>query len=302
MFDKGVQSVSDFGSKVGSQIKDVGSGIYNLATDAPGAMDAFKASGATLGNTVVPAFVGYSGIAALDEQERFLKEQLEKGDIGNAEYNQMMERIAESRRRGEQAMRDNPYRFAEGGEVPGYFSGGSIRAIMAAARNLLKPQVAASSVPSPVALAQQASNVGIASDTVKSVDPSSLQAMIAELIKRRQSGMAAGGSVDDSPGYDEGDYMSGGITSLAAGGQPRFLSGGGDGMSDSIKANINGNQPARLADGEFVIPADVVSHLGNGSSKAGAKQLYSMMDKVRSARTGTKKQGKQINPARFMPA
>jgi hypothetical protein len=73
-------------------------------------------------------------------------------------------------------------------------------------------------------------------------------------------------------------------------------------MSDDIPATINGKQPARLADGEFVIPADVVSHLGNGSSKAGAKQLYSMMDKVRSARTGNKKQGKQITPAKYMPA
>lgn len=84
--------------------------------------------------------------------------------------------------------------------------------------------------------------------------------------------------------------------------EPRFLSGGGDGMSDSIPASINGRQEARLADGEFVVPADVVSHLGNGSSKAGAKRLYSMMDKVRKARTGTKKQGKQINPHKFMPA
>jgi hypothetical protein len=83
---------------------------------------------------------------------------------------------------------------------------------------------------------------------------------------------------------------------------PRFLSGGGDGMSDSIRANIDGKQEARLADGEFVIPADVVSHLGNGSSKAGAKQLYSMMNKVRKARTGSAKQGRQINPNKFMPA
>ena len=98
----------------------------------------------------------------------------------------------------------------------------------------------------------------------------------------------------------EGKY---GIVKMAAGGMPpRFLSGGGDGMSDSIKANINGTQEARLADGEFVIPADVVSHIGNGSSKAGAKQLYSMMDRVRQARVGTKKQGKQINPRKYMAA
>ena len=81
-----------------------------------------------------------------------------------------------------------------------------------------------------------------------------------------------------------------------------YLSGGGDGMSDSIPATIEGKQPARLADGEFVVPADVVSHLGNGSSKAGSKRLYAMLDKIRHARTGNKKQGKQINPAKYMPA
>jgi hypothetical protein len=119
---------------------------------------------------------------------------------------------------------------------------------------------------------------------------------------------AMGGSVDDESGMDEArGMMQGNLQKglfgqgYAAGGEPRFLSGGGDGMSDSIKANINGTQEARLADGEFVVPADVVSHLGNGSSKAGAKRLYSMMDKVRTARTGTKRQGKQINPKQFMP-
>lgn len=81
-----------------------------------------------------------------------------------------------------------------------------------------------------------------------------------------------------------------------------YLDGPGDGMSDSIPATIEGKQPARLADGEFVVPADVVSHLGNGSTKAGAKKLYQMLDRVRTARTGHKKQGKQINPNKFMPA
>jgi len=81
-----------------------------------------------------------------------------------------------------------------------------------------------------------------------------------------------------------------------------YLDGPGDGMSDSIPATIADKQPARLADGEFVVPADVVSHLGNGSTKAGAQRLYAMMDKVRKARTGTTKQGKQINPNKYMPA
>jgi hypothetical protein len=80
-----------------------------------------------------------------------------------------------------------------------------------------------------------------------------------------------------------------------------YLDGPGDGMSDSIPATIEGKQPARLADGEFVIPADVVSHLGNGSTKAGSKRLYAMLDKVRHARTGNKKQGKEINPSKYLP-
>lgn len=81
----------------------------------------------------------------------------------------------------------------------------------------------------------------------------------------------------------------------------RYLQGTTDGMADKINTSIDGKQPAQLSHGEFVVPADVVSHLGNGNSDAGAKKLYSMMDKVRQARTGTKKQGKQINPDKYMP-
>jgi hypothetical protein len=90
-----------------------------------------------------------------------------------------------------------------------------------------------------------------------------------------------------------------GLLGMARGG---YLDGQGDGMSDSIPATIEGKQPARLADGEFVVPADVVSHLGNGSSKAGSKRLYKMLDKVRHARTGNKKQGKQIKADKYLPA
>lgn len=84
--------------------------------------------------------------------------------------------------------------------------------------------------------------------------------------------------------------------------QGRYLGGPTDGMADKIKTDIDGKQPARLSHGEFVIPADVVSHLGNGNSDAGADVLYDMMDKVRKARTGTTKQGKQINPRKMLPA
>jgi hypothetical protein len=91
----------------------------------------------------------------------------------------------------------------------------------------------------------------------------------------------------------------GGLMNLARG---RYLNGDSDGMADKIPATIEDKQPARLSHGEFVVPADVVSHLGNGNSEAGAQRLYSMMDKIRKARTGTTKQGKQINPNKYLPA
>jgi hypothetical protein len=90
---------------------------------------------------------------------------------------------------------------------------------------------------------------------------------------------------------DLGNYSDGG----------RMLKGPGDGMSDSIPGVIGRKQPARLADGEFVVPADVVSHLGNGSTDAGAKRLYAMMAKVRHARTGKKKQAPAVNYKQGVP-
>jgi hypothetical protein len=120
-----------------------------------------------------------------------------------------------------------------------------------------------------------------------------------------QLNLSPPGAKADGTQYQEA--AKGGIMGLsdlggyAAGGNPRLLKGPGDGMSDNIPATINGRQPARLADGEFVIPADVVSHLGNGSTEAGAKVLHQMMAKVRQERTGNPRQGKQINPRKYMP-
>lgn len=82
----------------------------------------------------------------------------------------------------------------------------------------------------------------------------------------------------------------------------RYLRGKTDGMADEIETSIDEEQPALLSHGEFVIPADVVSHLGNGNSEAGAEKLYEMMDRIRMARTGTKEQGKEINPDKFLAA
>jgi hypothetical protein len=109
----------------------------------------------------------------------------------------------------------------------------------------------------------------------------------------------------------EGGLMKlagGGMTYMEAGGTtgptgtPRDVTGTGDGMSDSVPATIEGVQEARLADGEFVIPADVVADIGNGSSDAGSKKLYDMMDRVRKARHGTTEQPPEIKAERLMPA
>ena len=105
-------------------------------------------------------------------------------------------------------------------------------------------------------------------------------------------------NLSNDTGISEAMSRDTGLRLLAKGG---YLQGPGDGMSDDIPATINGDEPAALADGEFVVPADVVSHLGNGSSEAGSKQLYAMMDRIRKARTGRESQGKEIKPGKYMP-
>ena len=93
--------------------------------------------------------------------------------------------------------------------------------------------------------------------------------------------------------------QGGGISELARG---RFLKGPGDGVSDSIDAKfVTSGQPAKLADGEFVLPARVVSELGNGSSEAGARKLYAMMDRVEQAAKKAKR-GKDSKADKHLPA
>jgi hypothetical protein len=104
--------------------------------------------------------------------------------------------------------------------------------------------------------------------------------------------MARGGM---SQQFDLGGYSDGG----------RLLRGPGDGVSDSIPATIGNKRPARLADGEFVVPARIVSELGNGSTEAGARKLYAMMDRVQSARRGTVGKGRVAKNSRsdkYLPA
>lgn len=112
--------------------------------------------------------------------------------------------------------------------------------------------------------------------------------------------MAAGGGIVALAKGGMPTFEYGGTT--APTGEPRMVKGAGDGMSDNVPATIEGVQEARLANDEFVVPADVVADIGNGSSNAGAKKLYAMMDRVRKARHGTVKQPPEIRAERFMPA
>lgn len=205
----------------------------------------------------------------------------------------------------------NQFRFANGGEVKHFRYGGE--AIYADSPASFQPSENQPFMPIP---AEDENNVigggiGYKVRDVAPAAPSAAEVAKTQALDSAKNAMAANPyrAAEDSPTeymaglgktlYDQKkkfEYAQGGNVT-----EPRFLSGGGDGMSDSIKANIDGHTEARLADGEFVVPADVVSHLGNGSSKAGAKQLYDMMDRIRKARTGNKKQGKQINPHKFLP-
>jgi hypothetical protein len=332
-------------------LSNVGGGISNLTSSDPAirkaAMEKFAASGATMKNTALPMYMGYTGTVALDEMDKLKEEQ----DIENAriaaEQAEFDARINKGRESAIAAMQANPYMYATGGEVD-----------PKASPDLIKQMTMAGKMPSMYEMRQMnvpdvmgggggkkymmQSNLGydvpLNEDTILSLLASGnlsrergldIPSYGAGIMKKMKDGELSGyaekndmtgekrygakytkrfAEGGDVPGFgikalaNKPEQYGGETATYAAGGQPRYLSGGGDGMSDSIPATINGNQPARLADGEFVIPADVVSHLGNGSSKAGAKQLYSMMDKVRSARTGTKKQGRQINPNKFLPA
>ena len=111
-------------------------------------------------------------------------------------------------------------------------------------------------------------------------------------------GDGSGGGGDDGGGAWA---YGGSVTGIAGLKSGRYLGGATDGMADKIPTTIDGKQKAALSHGEFVIPADIVSHLGNGNSDAGAKTLYAMMDRIRQARTGSKKQGKKIKPRKFLP-
>ena len=134
------------------------------------------------------------------------------------------------------------------------------------------------------------------SDTIFAQQPETTPMSIEDARKKAQQQAQGIASTQRNP---QPTMAQGGILAMREG---RYLSGSTDGMADKVPARIDNGQEARLSDGEFVIPADVVSHLGNGNSEAGAKVLHSMMDRVRKERTGNPKQGKEIDPKRMLPA
>jgi hypothetical protein len=245
-------TLKEYGQGTLNNAAAAGRGITNLTGMGPEgiagigpAADAFKATGATLQNTAVPIAVGGMGLADLEAQAQYLKDQQSSGTITNEEYNTQMAVIDAARTKATEAMQANPYQFGN----------------------------------------NTATNA-------------------ADAIKQNPYQFAMGGSIMDGEAGGDDNYSIGGVPGYALGGmaEGRFLSGGGDGLSDDIPAVIGGKQPAKLADGEFVISSDVVSNLGNGSSKAGAKKLYAMMDRVRQQAHGSKKQISKVNAGKVLPA
>lgn len=159
-------------------------------------------------------------------------------------------------------------------------------------------------------------SLGMAPATVDSTGPTGAGVPGSEAANVAEGMSSVAEGVVDSGPTSAGDYARGGLSSLAAFAQGgynlgdysdggRLLRGPGDGVSDSIPASIADKRPARLADGEFVVPARIVSELGNGSTEAGARRLYEMMDRVQKNRAKTTGKGKVAVNSRsdkYLPA
>ena len=309
----------------GQNVTATGQGLANLTGLGEGtsaaARTAFGASGANVSNTLAPIAIGGLGLADIQAQEDLLNQQQAAGTIDNTEYNTQMARINEAKARATEAMNanpyqfgsstatnateainQNPYQFAIGGSVidgeaggddnyamggiPGYFGGGMMQRLTA------NPELLEKLKASTGAPASSSTGSGFSSGLMQQIasNPSLIDKLVNATTPDYKQ-LAAKAMAENPYKYAEGGMAEG-----------RFLSGGGDGLSDDIPATIGDNQPAKLADGEFVISSDVVSNLGNGSSKAGAKKLYDMMDRVRKQAHGTTKQIRKVNANKALPA
>jgi hypothetical protein len=222
---------------------------------------------------------GAVNMAGLGTAAMALYSQMNKGDTGGynkpvpkmdvvreqVQYNDPNRRPGEA---GRQYFTDP--RFAAQGDT----AGAQAASAQQAAGILAAYQPRPAAAPNPYAGKM---NLAYSRPTEAPVQPAALPQIPTQLNAQGGIGMAKGGIADAG----------------------RYLQGKTDGMADEIPSSIDGEQPAALSHGEFVIPADVVSHLGNGNSDAGAQKLYEMMDRIRQARTGTTEQGKEINADEF---
>ena len=257
------------------------SGVQVGAPTADNKRDAFGNPIATSNVPEMPVMINPDYVAETPEQIAARNAELAVKTAANPTQNQNTG-LAE-----QQASQQERQFSTTGGTMAGAQSYG-----LGQLQSILKDQAAQGFTPQVGAPVQQ---------TV--VDPQQQAAMLA-MQQRLSLPVNTGVPFREVGSTDSTAFAQGGLMGLAKGGTPnapRYLQGKTDGMADKIPAQIDGQQPAALAHGEFVVPADVVSHLGNGNSDAGADVLYKMMDKIRMARTGRKSQGKQINPNKFTP-
>lgn len=288
---QGTAQVAAPGASAPSYLSKVGSGIGQLGTEAGRSAVYSAMPTGTLPGLAAPIAAGAMEPKPIDTQQDEYKRKYPELSLA-------------SDFRGYTPTRPNPYYTPRGLGYTGYAEGGGVGfqdmpngglAALQQARDGYGAMMTAGGDVAQFAeggaTKKKATYTGAAK--LASMDP--LEAGIAELNNARAMAQMPGGNFK-LPKRSVEDL---GVINAAQG---RYLKGDGDGMSDSIPATINGRQPARLADGEFVVPADVVSHLGNGSSDAGAKKLYKMMDKIRVARTGKKSQAPAVKSDKYLPA
>jgi hypothetical protein len=202
----------------------------------------------------------------------------------------------------------NPYMAAQGGTVPSYGNGGLLDPNSEPV-DFMGGDMYPQSQQQRSYYATPSQMPTSAQQTMASYEPKT-----NPLTGEPSAGMATGG-IAAAPRLKEGAFVvpadvvshigngstDAGLQTLGKHIGAKPIKGPGDGMSDSIATKIGQRQPARVADGEAVVEPEVVKKIGKGSADKGAKKLYSMMDKVRQARTGTKQQGKQIRAEKYLP-
>lgn len=277
----------------------LGSGAYNLAAANP------TATGAALLSPIIGA-LGAPGVVTPPD---YTEEEKSKLKSISSDFSPSM-----AQPRYYQA--SYPVYGAEGGEVKGLAAGGQLYPQDILNRQpmsnmeVISPEYELSGLQ-PVRMNKGGpSHLGV-KGVYTDTDPDTArkdayEAAMIRLNKIRKGASLAGVKMPKTTVKGLGDIP---VVGAAGGGHlggysdgGRMLKGPGDGMSDDIPATISGKQPARLADGEFVVPADVVSHLGNGSTDAGARKLYKMMDNIRKARTGRKRQAPAVKADKYLPA